>query len=59
MQILGSSALWEVFSNAEAVAFVAVYGAAAFSEMSAADALSWESQQRLKACNSQACCSRA
>lgn len=56
VQVLATSAVWEVFSNAEAVAFVAVYGAAAFSKMSAADALSWETQQRLKARNPQVFC---
>ena len=47
--MLASEALWEAFSAAEAVAFVAQYRGATHAGLSAADVLSWEAQQRLKA----------
>lgn len=53
VQVLATDAVWEVLSNAEAVAFVSTYCAAAHAELSAADALSWEAQQRLKALHTQ------
>lgn len=53
VQVLATAALWEVLSNAEVVAFVGTYCAAGHAELSAADALSWEAQQRLKARDAQ------
>lgn len=47
--MLATDGLWEVMSNAEVVAFVADYRLASHEAMSAADALSWEAQQRWKA----------
>ena len=58
VQVLATDAVWKVFGNSEAVAFVASYCAGAYSNMSAADALSWEVQQRLKSRTAQVpCCS--
>ncbi len=47
--MLATDGLWEVMSNAEVVSFVDSYRLASYEAMSAADALSWEAQQRWKA----------
>ena len=48
-QVLGTDGVWDVMTNAEVVAFVEDYRSAPHAAMSAADALSWEAQQRWKA----------
>ncbi len=47
--MLATDGLWEVMSNADVVSFVEAYRLASHEAMSAADALSWETQQRWKA----------
>jgi serine/threonine protein phosphatase PrpC len=53
IQVLGTDGVWDVMTNAEVVAFVEDYRSAPHAAMSAADALSWEAQQRWKAVGEQ------
>ena len=46
--MLATDGVWEVMSNAEVVAFVEDYRLSSHAAMSAADALSWEAQQRCR-----------
>ena len=53
LQVLATDSLWDVFTDGEVLSFISSYCAAAYAEMSAADALAWEAQRRWRDCHAQ------